>query len=224
MTVTRPVRRQIALGAAGAVLAVLILAQLILPRIAEQRLRDMLSRSGTVLEVKVTAFPAIELLWHQADSVVVRLGRYRSGSTDLGSTLAQTAAVGTVDVSAQQLDSGALTLHDARLRKRGSELTGAATVAESDLRAAVPFLSDVHPVVSGEGQLKLRGTASLLGLSATGDVTAAAQNGALVLAPDVPFGGIATITLLDDPHVRVRSISAVSVPGGFRVSSQAIVS
>jgi hypothetical protein len=30
--------------------------------------------------------------------------------------------------------------------------------------------------------------------------------------------------LLDDPHVRVRSISAVSVPSGFRVSSQAIVS
>jgi hypothetical protein len=222
--VTRPVRRQIALGVAGAVLAVLILAQLVLPRIAEQRLRDMLSRSGTVLEVKVTAFPAIELLWHQADSIVVRLGRYRSGASDLGSTLAQTAGVGAVDVSAQQLDSGALTLRDAMLRKRGSELTGAATVAEADLRAAVPFLSDIQPVASGDGRLTLRGTASLFGLSATGDVTAAAQNGALVVAPDVPFGGIATITLLDDPHVRVQSVSAVSVPGGFRVSSQAIVS
>jgi len=224
VTVTRALRRQIAVGVAGAVLVMLIVAQLVLPRIAEQRLRDMLSHSGTVLEVKVTAFPAIELLWNQADSVVVRLGRYRSGSTDLGGTLAQTAGVGTVDVSAQQLDSGALTLHDATLRKRGSELTGAATVAEADLRAAVPFLSDVQPVASGEGQLTLRGTASLLGLSATGDVTAAAQNGALVLAPDVPFGGIATIPLLDDPHVRVQSVSAVSVHGGFRVSAQAIVS
>ena len=47
-----------------------------LPGIAAQRLRDRLSRSGRVLEVKVEAFPAIELLWHQADRVVVRMASY----------------------------------------------------------------------------------------------------------------------------------------------------
>ena len=81
-------RRIAVLATAGVVLLVLVLAQLLLPGIAAQRLRDDLQKSGTVLEVKVSAFPAIKLLWHQADSVVVRMGSYRSGVSHLGSTLA----------------------------------------------------------------------------------------------------------------------------------------
>jgi hypothetical protein len=44
-----------------------------------------------------------------------------------------------------------------------------------------------------------------------------------VVAPDVPFGGIATITLFNQPHVRVQSVSAVTVPGGFKLTSVARV-
>ena len=77
-------RRLIALAVLGVVLALLIVAQLVLPGVAEQELRDQLSQSGTVLEVKVTAFPAVKLLWHHADSVVLRMGRYRSGAGQLG--------------------------------------------------------------------------------------------------------------------------------------------
>ena len=115
---------------------------------------------------------------------------------------------------------GPLTLRNATLRKRGSELTGAATVTQADLRSAVFFLDNVEPVASGNGRLTLRGTASFLGLNATVDATVAAQNGALVVAPDVPFGGIATLTLFNDPHVQVQSVSAANVPGGFRVSAE----
>jgi len=217
------VRRLIALAVAGVVLLVLIVAQLTLPSIAEQELRDQLSQSGTVLQVKVTAFPAIKLLWHHADSVVVRMGRYGSGAGALGDRLGQTAGVGKLDASVQEFHSGALTLQEATLRKRGGELTGSATVMNADLRAAVPFLDNVQPIASGGGRLTLRGTASLLGLSASVDATVAAQDGALVVAPNVPFGGIATITLFNNPHVRVQSVSALAVPGGFRVSAQAKV-
>jgi hypothetical protein len=213
----------IALGAAGVVLLVLIVAQLVLPGIAADRLRDQLSRSGTVLEVKVSAFPAVQLLWGDADSVVVRMGRYRAGASQIGGRLAGAAGVGKIDASAQGLDSGPLVLRDATLRKRGSELIGTATVSEADLRAAVPFLQSVQPVASSGRELILRGRASLLGFSATVDAVVAAQGGTLVVAPAVPFGGIATITLLDNPHVRVQSVSAVTVPGGFRVRAQALV-
>jgi hypothetical protein len=206
---------------AGVVLVLLIVAQLTLPGIAADRLRDELGRSGTVLEVKVRAFPAIELLWHHADRVVVRLARYRAGATQIGGRLGAAGGVGRIDASAQELDSGALTLRDTTLRKRGSELTGTATIMQADLRAAVPFLDNVEPVASSAGQLILRGRASLLGLSATVDAVVAARDGALVVAPDVPFGGIATITLFNDPHVRVQSVSAVSVPGGFKLTAQA---
>ena len=216
-------RRLIALGVAGVVLLVLIVAQLVLPGVAARRLRDELSQSGTVLSVKVSAFPAIELLWGDADSVTVRLGRYRSGSSEIGSRLDGVAGVGTLDVSAQELDAGLLTLRDATLRKRGSELTGTATVMESDLRSAVPFLDNVTPVESSEGQLVLRGTASLFGLSASIDAVVAARDGALVVAPDVPFGGIATITLFANPSVQVQSVSAATAPGGFKLLALANV-
>ncbi len=212
-------RRIAVLATAGVVLLVLVLAQLFLPGIAAQRLRDDLEKSGTVLEVKVSAFPAIQLLWHQADSVVVRMGSYRSGVSHLGSTLAGAVDAGTIDASAQQLEVGPLTLLGGTLRKRDSELTGAATVTESDLRSAVFFLDNVEPIASENGRLTLRGTASFLGLTATVDATVAAQNGALVVAPDVPFGGIATLTLFSNPHVDVQSVSATTVPGGFRITA-----
>jgi hypothetical protein len=217
------VRRLIVLAVAGAVLLVLIVAQVVLPRIATDRVRDRLAQRGTVLEVKISAFPAIELLWHQADSVVVRLGRYRSGTSDIAVTLGGTADVGTIDASVRELDSGLLTLRDVTLTKRGSELAGAATITEAALRSAVPFLQSVQPVSSGGGRLTLRGTASLLGVSATVDFTVAVENGALVVAPDVPFGALATITLFDDPRVRIQSVSATSVPGAFKLSAQATV-
>jgi hypothetical protein len=215
------VRRLIALAVAGAVLAVLIVAQLVLPGIAANRLSDQLARSGTVLSVQVSAFPAIELLWRHADKVVVRLGRYQSAASDLGNRLGGAAGVDTIDASAQELDTGALTLRNATLHKRGSELVGSATIMQTDLRAAVPFLQNVQPIASSGGQLILRGTASLLGLTASVDAVVAAQDGTLVVAPNVPFGGIATITLLDNPHVRVQSVSASTVPGGFQLDAQA---
>ena len=67
-------RRLILIGAGGTVVLVLVLAQLFLPGIAAQHIRDQLSAHGTVEHVEVDAFPAIELLWHQADKVVVRMG------------------------------------------------------------------------------------------------------------------------------------------------------
>ena len=97
--------RRIAALAGPPALAVLGALQLILPGLAADRLRQRLAKSGQVIEVRVSAFPAVELLWHHADSVVVRMGRYRSGASDLGSSLAGAADVGTLDASVQELES-----------------------------------------------------------------------------------------------------------------------
>lgn len=214
-------RRLIALGFIALVLLVLIVAQLVLPGIAASRLRDQLSRAGTVLSVKVSAFPAIELLWNQAESVVIRMGRYSAGASEIGDKLDAASGVSTLDVSVQEFDSGALVVRDAHLRKRGSELVGTATVTQADLRAAVPFLQNVQPVASADGRLVLRGTASFLGLTTSVNVTVAAQNGNLVVAPNVPFGGLATITLFSDPRVEVQSVAAADTPGGLAIEAQA---
>jgi hypothetical protein len=214
-------RRLGALAVAGLVVVVLVVAQLVLPGIASQRLRDRLSRSGRVLDVQVSAFPAIELLWHHADSVVVRMGTYRASPAKLPGTLDQAGDVGSLRASAQTFHDGLLTLHAASLVKQGNQLSGSAVVAEADLRAAAPFLTSVTPVASAGGRLTLRGTATLFGLSATVDATVSAQDGKLVVAPDVPFGGLATITVFSDPRIKVQAVSASPVPGGFEVRGTA---
>jgi hypothetical protein len=201
----------------------LVVAQLVLPGIAAQLLRDRLARSGTVLQVQVDAFPAIELLWHQADHVVIRLADYRPNPANLSTLVSQASDVGSLDASASELDTGLLTLRDATLSKRGSELVGSARVTEADLRSAVPFLGGVQPIASGNGQLTLRGTVTLLGVSASVDTTVAAQGGKLIVQPDVPLGGLATLTLFSNPHVQVQSVSASPAPGGFSVSARARV-
>lgn len=202
---------------------VLVVAQLVLPGIAEQQLRDRLSRSGDVEHVEIHAFPAIELLWKQADRVVVQMGSYRSGTGHLASLLSEASGVGTVDASAGTLTAGLLTVHDAVLQKRGDRVSATARVTESDLRSAVPVLQSVVPVASGGGELTLRGTASLFGVTATIDATVRAQNGEIVVTPDVPFGGFATITVFANPAVEVTAISAAPSPGGFQVSAQGLI-
>lgn len=216
-------RRLAALGVAALVVVLFVVAQLVLPGVAAQRLRDQLSRSGRVLEVQVSAFPAVELLWHHADSVVVRMASYRATPGKLPGTLDQSGSVGSLRASAQLFQDGLLTLHDASLVKNGNRLIGSATVNESDLRAAAPFLQSVTPVASSGGRLTLRGTATLLGLTATVDATVSAQGGKLIVAPDLPFGGLATITVFSDPRIQVQALSATPVSGGFAVRGTAVL-
>jgi DUF2993 family protein len=212
-------RRLAVLGVLGVLLLVLVAAQLVLPGIAAQRLRDELSRIGSVRHVEVRAFPAIELLWHQADRVVIQMDEYRSSGAHLASALAQSADVDTLDASAATVTAGLLTLHEATLHKRGSALTGSARIEEADLRRAVPFLTDVQPVASAGDQLVLRGTASLLGVSATADATVTADRGRILVTPQVPFGGLATVTVFSSSELSVDSLSATPVAGGFTVSA-----
>jgi|SRR5947209_20165646 len=199
----------------------LVVAQLVLPGIAEQRLRDRLARHGRVLEVSVSAFPAIELLWHRADHVVVRMASYSSSASSLQSTIGQVADTGSLDASARSLHAGLLSVHDATLRKRGGELTASGGVTEADLRSALPILDSVTPVGSAGGELTLQGTGTFLGLTATVDATVRPDSGTLVVSPDVPFGALATITLFSNPAIAVQSVSATPDTGGFTATVRA---
>jgi hypothetical protein len=210
-------RRLIGVGTVGLILVILIVAQLVLPGIAAQQLRDRLSRSGKVISVSVSAFPAIELLWHQAGSVDIHLASYQTTSGGVGSQLSQTADVGSLNATVGVFQAGLLTLRNATLRKRGDELFGSAQVTESDLRAAVPVLESVTPVESGNGQLVLRGTFSAFGLGAAVDATVSASDGALVVSPDLPVAP--TIRVFSNPHVRVENVSAAADATGFHVSA-----
>jgi hypothetical protein len=198
------------------VLALLAACQLVLPGIAARRLRAMLGRSGAVRSVSVSAWPAVELLWHHADSVSVSMRSWSDSRDRLDGELAQLGDVGTLHASVGVVRVGALTVHDASFSSRGGRIVGQATVRETDLRGAVPFLRSVVPVTSSDGGLVLRGTASVLGvIGGSVDATVRARGGALVVSPDVPLGGLATVTVFSAPGVRVTGVSAASVRGGF---------
>jgi hypothetical protein len=63
----------------------------------------------------------------------------------------------------------------------------------------------------------------VLGLSATVDATVSVSDGKLVVAPDVPFGSLATITVFADPRIEVQRVSASTAPGGFAVRGTAVL-
>jgi hypothetical protein len=218
---TPPTRRIAILATAGLLLLVLVIPQLVLPGIAADRIRDRLAKSGRVLSVSVSAFPAIELLWSHADTVKIKMADYRSSTSHLASLLQQTSDVGSLDASAGVFTSGLLTLRNATLRKRGDTLTGTAQVDENDLRQAIPILQSVTPIASSSGQLILQGTASLFGITATVPATVTVSGGRLLVTPDVPFGGLATLTLFDDPRVPLQSVGATATPSGFDVTASA---
>lgn len=215
-------RRLAAFGVALVLVLVFGVGQLVLPGIAASTLRDRLSRSGRVLSVQVSAFPAIELLWHDADRVVIRMASYHASTGRLSSLLAESSGVGSLRASAQVLTSGLLTLRNAALVKRGDQLYGSAQIEESDLRAAIPFLQSVTYAGSGGGGVTLQGTADVLGARATVPATVKPVNGRLVVVPQLPLlGGIASVTVFSNPLVRVESVSGGAVPGGLSVSARA---
>lgn len=210
----------VAAGLAVAALVALALVQLIAPGIAARNLRHRLERSGHVTSVEVHAFPAVELLWGHADRVVVRLGAAVPGPGRLADLLAATRDTDRLDARVDQLRVLTLRLRDVRLRKRGAELSGAASLTEPDLRAALPPGLDVRPIASGEGELVLQGTAALLGRRLSARAVVAVRDGRLVVSPDVPFGGLLTLTLFADPRVVVTGVSARAEPGGgFRLAA-----
>jgi hypothetical protein len=209
--------RALAIGI-GVIIVLLVVAQLVLPGIAAQDLRNRLSHNGKVLDVQVSAFPAIELLWHQADKVVVRMARYHSNPGHLQSLLNEAGNAGSLDASASELDTGLITLHDARLQKRGNQLLGSATVTEADLRSALGgAVQGLQPVAAGDGQLTFQGTV----FGVTADATLRAQDGALVVSPDVPLLNLLSLTVFHDPHVYVEGVGASSSAGGFAVQAHA---
>jgi hypothetical protein len=206
----------------GLLAAVLVfgVAQLVLPTIAASVLRSRLSASGRVESVQVSAFPAIELLWHSADRVVVRMASYQSGAGHLNSLLQESRNVGTLLASAGVLHSGLLTLHDATLVKRGSQLTGSGTLLENDLRRSVPFLDSVRLVSARADSVIVAGTASAFGVNATVPATIEPQDGRLVVVPDVPLGGFATVTVFSEPHVSVEGVGGRQIAGGLEVTAR----
>jgi hypothetical protein len=211
----------VALAIAAVVVVVIAAGQVFLPRIVANDVRSRLESAGQVLSVKVSAFPAIELLWHHADTVSIRLGDYRTPPNEVPGLLQEAADVGTLHVSIATLHSGQLTLRDVRLTKTGSELIGSARVEDADLRAALPVIDSVTPISSADGQLRLRGTGGAFGITATVTAVVSTSDGKVIVAPAGLLGDLLNVTVFNNPEVYVQSVSGAAISGGLTVSVRA---
>lgn len=211
---------RLALVLLGLVVAAVVGAQLVLPRLAERRIAGDLRATGDVEHVRVHAFPAVKLLWNRADRVEVRMGEARAGTGKLAKLLAGTRATRELDARIARLQVGPLLLRDIVLRKHEDRLEGEGSVATADLAAALPSGLGVRPLATEDGQLVLEATAGLFGLRAAFRARLLAREGALVIAPDGLLAGIGSLTVFSSPRVQVTSVGSRSREDGFTLVAE----
>jgi LmeA-like phospholipid-binding len=192
----------------GALLVLLVLAQIFLPRIAVSRIRSRVGRYGTVESVSVTAWPALKLLWGSVDSVRVKAGSLELSPAQAGKLLWEARGTGSMDVSAESVKVGPLRVSDASLRKRGSVLSAQAVASEADVKAALPAGFGVRLLRSERGEVEVQATGGLFGVNASVNAVAGASYGRLVAHPlGFLIEGL-QLTLFSDPHVYVEGVGA----------------
>jgi hypothetical protein len=216
------VRLLLSLG--GGLALLLVLAQVLLPRIAASRISSRVGRYGKVRSVSVSAWPAVKLLWGQADSVRVSAKSLAISPAQVGSLLWEGHEASSMDVSAESVQLGTLRLTDASLMKRGSVLSAQALVSEADVRAALPAGFGVRLLRSEDGEVEVQATGGLFGVGASVNAVASAREGKLIAHPLGFLVEGLRLTLFSNAHVYVEGVGA-SVAGeqplSYRVTMSA---
>jgi hypothetical protein len=209
--------------AAGAILLALALAQLLLPRIAASRISSRVRRYGTVHSVSVSAWPAVELLWGDADSVKVSAGSLRVTPAQTARLLWEARGAQSLDMTAESAQEGPLRLTDVSLRKRGSALSAQAQVSQADVAAALPPGLSLRLLKSEGGEVEVQASGGLFGVQASVDAVAGASEGKLIAHPLGFLLEAAQLTLFADRHVHVQGVGASASAGpagssGYRLA------
>jgi hypothetical protein len=219
-----------AIGVAAVILGVLLLAlvaaQLVLPRIAANRISSRIGRYGTVEHVTVSAWPAVKLLWGDADSAQVRVGHLALSPAQASALLWEARGVKRMDLSASSVALGSLDLEQVRLQKRGEQLSGEGSTSAVQANAALPPGVSATLLDSREGQVEVRASGGLFGVAAAVNARAEARDGQLVAHPVGFLIEGFQLTLFSDPHVHVEAVGATVTdrePLTYGLSIQALL-
>lgn len=193
---------------AAVALVVLVLGQILLPRFVASRISSRIGRYGKVDSVHVTAWPAIKLLWGDADTVTVHARNLKLSPGQTGKLLWQARGLDKLDLTAARTREGPLALHDVSFHKHGRKMHAQARVSSADVKAALPAGFDVQLLGSANGHVQVRASGGLFGVGATVDAVAQASNGKLVVQPRGFLVQALKLTLFSDPRVRVQAVGA----------------
>jgi hypothetical protein len=213
--------RRALLAVAGLVVVVLIVAQIVLPRVAARNLRDGLERHGSDVRVSVKAVPAIKLLWHRADRVTVRVGHLRPGGPGSGKSLpdmlADTKAADELDVRVDLLDAQQLRVHDAGLQKHGNTLVAHVRVTTAAIDDALPSRLRISARQVAPDRLAVSGRTRVFGRGLGGRALILIDDrGRIVLRPDgIPLASLVSVPVFSDDRVAVDGLSTSRTGDGF---------
>jgi hypothetical protein len=207
---------RVALWSIGALVVLLVLAQVFLPKIAASRISDRIGKYGSVESVHVSAWPAVELLWKHADSVKVHATRLRVSPAQTAELLREASGTDRLELNVDSAHEGPLALHDVRFRKRGTSMSATAHLGAADVAAALPPGIGVQLLGSGGGKVEVRASGGLFGVGASVDAVAEAECGKLVVHPRGLLLKAIKLTLFSDRSVYVTGVAAsrATGPGG----------
>jgi hypothetical protein len=194
------------------VICLLLLAQLLLPRIAEDRISSRVGRYGHVESVSVSAWPAVELLWGDADSVTVHASALRITPAQAADLISQADGISRLDAHVDEVHLGKLRLTRARLTKRDSALHGEGIATGADVAVALPAGVGVSLVGSGGGRVAVHVTGNLFGVGAGLEAVAQGSGGRLVVHPTGLLLGALHLTLFAAPQIAVLGVEAHALP------------
>jgi hypothetical protein len=190
------------------VLVLLILSQLLLPRIAASVISSRLGRYGKVRSVSVSVWPAIRLLWGSVGSVTVKAESLSMQPEQASKLLWEAKGTGDAHISVERVQVGSLQLTDATLDKQGSVLVAHATATEAAVKAALPENFAVRLLRSEAGEVEVQASGALFGVGASVNAVAEASEGKLVAHPLGFLLEGFRLTLFSSPHVYVEGVGA----------------
>ncbi|HEY2282009.1 MAG TPA: LmeA family phospholipid-binding protein [Solirubrobacteraceae bacterium] len=208
---------RIAIGVGVAIVALVVLAQLLAPGIVARVVRGKLEKYGTVKSVQVKAWPAVKLAWKRADEVRVSAGRLTVSPEQAVGLLGEAKGVDRMNVSVEGVEINGLRLTDVKLEKHGSALRAEAAIGGEDIKRALPEGLDVALLKSENGTVEVRSSGGLFGLGASVEAVARAEDGKLVARPTGLLLSGLKLTLFESPSVNVEGVEAralASGPGG----------
>lgn len=188
-------------------LGVVGLAQLTLPGIAAQRVRDRVGRYGAVRSVHVTASPAIELLWGHAQSANVTAGSLRMTFAQAAGLLSSAGNFNRLDMTVQSFVLGPLAIRQVGIHKRGNAAYVEGNVELSGLQSFLPAGVEVQLVGSSNGDVQIRLRGSLLGVSASVPAVIGTWDGKLEVQSQEGAFAFPTITLFSDPRLLLDGLT-----------------
>ena len=206
--------RRALLAVAGLIVLALIAAQLLLPGVAEQRLKSDLERQASAVEVSVKAFPAVKLLFGHADDVTIDIANLRPDEDRrrgrVAAGPARRDAQGRQAGRSRQGARGPPPAHRGRAaEKERQRAHRRRALRKSDVDAALPAELELVDREVPNG-LAVAGSTDVFGelIEAEANIFAD-DDGSLVLEPsDDLLGELVSVPIFEDDRVAVDSISA----------------